>query len=257
MCNREISSRRIDWFFSAKLYDHQGPIARGGGVVPTPPPLTVRVMRNALTGRGLILAGTGHFASFHGTRGGGGVGTTPLAVSRLIELGLRGKNERVARRETKRLIYKLKALGQPVTSEVRSSAEKWRKPVIADNFASDGARAKFQRPACSLRRVEHVTMVFECPWIIFRGQFEKQFMVIWRHWPLMTRWFHDLISSLLSANWISESKSAPQITLEGSRTRKKSAKVIDLSWPRLTYVGPDDLWNAWVLLGTTCPHSYH
>ena len=37
--------------FSAKLYDHQGPIARGG-VVPTPP-LTVRVMRNALTGRGL------------------------------------------------------------------------------------------------------------------------------------------------------------------------------------------------------------
>ena len=90
------------------------------------------------------------------------LGTTPLAVSPLIELELRGKNEHVARRETKRLIYKLKVLGQPVTSEVRSSAEKWRKPVIADNFSSDGARAKFQRPACSLRRVEHVTMVFEC-----------------------------------------------------------------------------------------------
>ena len=40
----------------------------------------------------------------------------------------RKKNERVARRKTKRLIYKLKFLGQPVTSEVRSSAEKWRKP---------------------------------------------------------------------------------------------------------------------------------
>ena len=39
--------------FSAKLYDHQGPIARGGGSYQ-PPPLTVRVMRNALTGRGLI-----------------------------------------------------------------------------------------------------------------------------------------------------------------------------------------------------------
>ena len=39
--------------FSAKLYDHQGPIARGGRT--TPPPLTVRVMRNALTGRGLIM----------------------------------------------------------------------------------------------------------------------------------------------------------------------------------------------------------
>ena len=75
------------------------------------------------------------------------VGTTPLAVSPLIELELRGKNERVARRETKRLIYKLKVLGQPVTSEVSSSAEKWRQPVIADKFASYGARAKFQRPA--------------------------------------------------------------------------------------------------------------
>ena len=73
-------------------------------------------------GNGLTLAGTGHFASFHGRRGGGV--TTPLAVSPMIELELRGKNERVGRRETKRLIYKLKVLGQPVTSEVRSSAEK-------------------------------------------------------------------------------------------------------------------------------------
>ena len=71
----------------------------------------------------LTLAGTGHFAFFHGTRGGGS-GTTPLAVSPLIELELRGKNERVARSETKRLIYKLKAVGQPVTSQVRSSSEK-------------------------------------------------------------------------------------------------------------------------------------
>ena len=52
----------------------------------------------------------------------------------------------------------------------------------------------------------------------------------------MTRWFHDLISSILSAKWMSESKSAPQITLEGSRTKKKSAKVIDLIWPQLTSV---------------------
>ena len=75
-----------------------------------------------------------------------------------------------ARRETTRLTYKPKVLDQPVTSEVRSSAEKWRKPVIANNFASDGARAKFQRPACSLRRVEYVSMFFECTWIIFMGQ---------------------------------------------------------------------------------------
>ena len=29
-CNRDISSRRIDWFFTANLYDHQEPIAMGG-----------------------------------------------------------------------------------------------------------------------------------------------------------------------------------------------------------------------------------
>ena len=52
----------------------------------------------------------------------------------------------------------------------------------------------------------------------------------------MTRWFHDLISSIHSAKWMSESKSAPQITLEGRRTRKKSAKVTDLIWPQLTSV---------------------
>ena len=86
-------------------------------------------------------------------------------------------------------MYKLKVLGQPVTSEVRSSAEKWWKPVIADNFVSDGAKAKFQRPACSLLRVEQVTMVFECPRMIFGGQkFEKSFFghtyyVIDRWWP--------------------------------------------------------------------------
>ena len=55
---------------------------------------------------------------------GGGGWYDPLAVSPLIELELREKNEHVARREAKRLIYKLKVLGQPVTSEVRSSAEK-------------------------------------------------------------------------------------------------------------------------------------
>ena len=61
--------------------------------------------------------------------------------------------------------------------------------MIADNFASDGARAKFQRPACSLRQVQHVKMVFECPRIIFRGQkFEKSFPV---HMTSLT--FDDLV----------------------------------------------------------------
>ena len=53
------------------------------------------------------------------------------------------------------------------------------------------------------------------------------------------------------AKWMTESKSAPQITLEGSRTRKnrqRSMTKFDLSWPRLTCVGPDDMWNACVIL---------
>ena len=45
----------------------------------------------------------------------------PLAVWPLIELELRGKNERVGRYE-KRLIPKFKVSGQPVTSQVRSMA---------------------------------------------------------------------------------------------------------------------------------------
>ena len=72
-------------------------------------------------------------------------------------------------------------------------------------------------------------------WFLGVKNSKNHFRVIWRHWPLMTRWFLDLISSLLSAKWMSESKSAPQITLEGSRT-KKSAKVIDLIWSQLTSV---------------------
>ena len=53
MCNREISSRRIDWSFPRSSTTIRAD--RQGRVVPTPPPapLTVRVMRNALTGRGI------------------------------------------------------------------------------------------------------------------------------------------------------------------------------------------------------------
>ena len=40
-------------FFFANLYDHQGPITRGGCRTPHPP--TVCVMRNARTGRGLSI----------------------------------------------------------------------------------------------------------------------------------------------------------------------------------------------------------
>ena len=121
-----------------------------------------------------------------------------------------------------------------MTSEVKSSAEKCRKPVIADNFASDRARAQFQRPACSLRRVEHGFIAHR--WFLGVKNLKNHYRVIWHHWPLMTRWFHDFISNLLSAKWMSESKSAHQITLEGSRTRKKSAKVIDLICPHMTSV---------------------
>ena len=51
MCNREISSRRIDWSFPRSSTTIRGRSPGGGGSYQ-PPPLTVRVMRNALTGRG-------------------------------------------------------------------------------------------------------------------------------------------------------------------------------------------------------------
>ena len=48
---RSRRNASTDFFRFFPLYDHQGPIARGSYHPPTP--LTVRVMRNALTGRGL------------------------------------------------------------------------------------------------------------------------------------------------------------------------------------------------------------
>ena len=50
MRNREISAGRIDWFLPRSSSSTRG---RSPGGRITPPPLTVRVMRNALTGWGL------------------------------------------------------------------------------------------------------------------------------------------------------------------------------------------------------------
>ena len=65
------------------------------------------------------LAGTGYFSSFLGT-GGGGI--RPPRVWPLIELELRGKNERVGLYERKTMVPNFKVSGQPTTSEVRSNA---------------------------------------------------------------------------------------------------------------------------------------
>ena len=52
MCNREISSRRVDWFFPRSSTTIRGR-SPGGGVVPTP--LHWRRWRNTENGRGLRL----------------------------------------------------------------------------------------------------------------------------------------------------------------------------------------------------------
>ena len=63
------------------------------------------------------------FSTYAPAEGEGGYDPPPpLAVSPLVELARRGKNERVRRYETQRLVPDFKVLGQPVTSEVRSSA---------------------------------------------------------------------------------------------------------------------------------------
>ena len=70
------------------------------------------------------LAGTCHLRILSTAQGG--VGTTPPC--RFVPDWARASRnfERVARRETMRLVYELKDLGQRETSEVRSSTEKCR-----------------------------------------------------------------------------------------------------------------------------------
>lgn len=55
---------------------------------------------------------------------------TPLAISSLIELELRGKNRRASRDERKRLAPVFKVSGQPLTFEVRSNTRNREKPRI-------------------------------------------------------------------------------------------------------------------------------
>ena len=64
---------------------------------------------------GLTLAGTGYFASFLGTGGD----TTPPRVWPLIELELRGKNERVGLYERKPMVPNFNVSGQLMTSDIK------------------------------------------------------------------------------------------------------------------------------------------
>ena len=66
----------------------------------------------------VTLAGPNRFLHPPRPRGGGGYNS--LAVSLLMELERRGRNERIERDERKIMVPKFKVLGQPVTSEVRS-----------------------------------------------------------------------------------------------------------------------------------------
>ena len=70
----------------------------------------------------LTLAGTIVFLHTEAERGGGGW-CDPLAVWPLVELEIRGKDKRVGRYETQRLIPKFKVSGQSVTSQVRSMTQ--------------------------------------------------------------------------------------------------------------------------------------
>ena len=59
----------------------------------------------------------------------------------LSELELRFKNQRDACHETKSMTSEIKALAQPVTSEVRSMTQKWSKCDFALTSFSEQARA--------------------------------------------------------------------------------------------------------------------
>ena len=58
-----------------------------------------------------------------------GVGTTPPGVSLLIDVELRGKNQRAARHERKRLVTNVKVIGHLVTFEVRSKVNFRRRTI--------------------------------------------------------------------------------------------------------------------------------
>ena len=72
-----------------------------------------------IPGHILTLAGAIVFIHTPRTRGEG-LGATPLAVWPLIELELCGKNERVGRYESQRLVPKLNVSVELVTLQVRS-----------------------------------------------------------------------------------------------------------------------------------------
>ena len=74
-------------------------------------------------------------------RVGGGGRLDPPAVWPLIVLERRGKNQRVARHETKPMVPDFKVLGQPVTSEVRSNVQNRPNCVFADKVTCNQDRA--------------------------------------------------------------------------------------------------------------------
>ena len=161
------------FFFFARLYDNQGPIARGSHPLPPPLAKVAKYEKRARVKQGcgidefpgdsnsdppestptptptpeLIPAlgiwvnpcRQGHFGHFPWHTWGGGW-YNPRAISPLIELELRGKKERAARHETKRLVYTeyaAKVLGQPVTEQVKSKAQKCRKHVFGEYTFQD------------------------------------------------------------------------------------------------------------------------
>ena len=73
----------------------------------------------------------------------------------IIELEFRDKNQRVAYHDTKPMLQKFKALGQPVTFEHGSKIHKCPKCDFADNLLSEQARVAIQIPNLVMWSVEY------------------------------------------------------------------------------------------------------
>ena len=164
----------------------------------------------------------------------GGFGTTAPSDWPLIELELRGKDQRVGGDETNPMVPNFRVLGHQVISEVRSMTQNHRIPFspIERRLIKLEPRYKDQdvylAPWHTFWYLEGIHWPFS--WSKVKGHIRSS-EVSDLAWPLTEG---NLIWNHICAKWMSNSKSARKTTLESPKKQKshpRSPEVIELTWP--------------------------